>query len=320
MKTICLIALSAVYISALASVLPFTEPFETPAVTNGAINGQNEWMLTGGTNAIVQTDAVQSGSQALKIQNSQVAHALSNTQNSVWLSFHARITAAPDINPVVTNANTSIAFFVDTNRYLVVYSGTNQIVLSSQIPVAVWTRFDIYCDYARTNWMISVNGTNAAYGLSLYSDNRQLQSVLIDNNSTNAVYFDELAVQEVEPTNLVANIDKDRDGLPDWWEQHYFGSITNAATNSVGSNGLTLLQSYIAGLNPGDAADTFDLTRLAEKKFSWVRKSGRQYDVYWTSNLTSGFTYIETAAGSEFEDTSTNRTLKPSGFYQIRVH
>jgi hypothetical protein len=145
-----------------------------------------------------------------------------------------------------------------------------------------------------------------------------MESVLIANSSTNAVYFDELAIQETEPAGAV--IDTDGDSIPDWWEQRHFGGITNSIATGIASNGLTHLQSYIANFDPKNPSDKLSITMGTGRKFNWSRKPDRQYEVYWTSNLTTGFTYIQTVTGSEFEDTNTVRTTKESGFYQIRVH
>ena len=303
-------------ITAVGSPLPFSESFDT--LTSGAVNAQNEWVSPTGT-ANIQSNVFAGGSKALQIQGARVTHALSNSTSSVWISFQARITAKPDANPSVTDTNTSVAFFVNTNLNLVVYSNQTAITLSKTIQTNTWTRFDIYCDYDKLKWALGVNGTNVAQNLPLFSGNRQMESVLIANDSTNAVYFDELAVQDTEPSSGV--IDSDGDSIPDWWEQHYFGGITNVSANGISSNGLSYLQSYIAGLDPADASDQLKLIRTDIRKFNWSRRPGRQYDVYWTSDLTAGFTLIsQNIATADFEDTNTVRTTAPFGFYQIRAH
>jgi hypothetical protein len=313
-----LLASASVLLSATASQLPFLETFDG-LTNNVSIQDQNEWMLTSGTNAIVQSGIVAANStQALEIQNSQITHSLSNTETSVWISFQARISAAPDTNPAVTNANTSVAFFVNTNLNIVVYSNTTPVELSIRMETNIWTRFDVYCDYSNLKWMLSVNGTNEAANLDLYSASSQIESLLLANEGPTSVYFDELAVQDTEPATVLA--DTDNDGIPDWWEQRYVGSITSAATNDVAVNGLSFLQNYVAGLNPDNSTDLIQVSQGTGRKLNWARKSGRKYDVYWTADLATGFTpiYTDVAAG-DFEDTATDRTERPAGFYQIRV-
>lgn len=301
--------------SVSASPLPFSETFDT--LNQGAVDSQNGWVALSGT-AIVQTNVAAAGPQALEMRNAQVTHSLSNSVPSVWVGFQTRIAARPDANPVLNGSNASVVFFVNTNLNLVVYSNQTPITLSQTIPTNTWIRFDIYCDYENLKWMLSVNGSCVAANLSLSSTNRQMESVLLSNNSTNAVYVDELAVQETEPAAAAA-IDTDGDSIPDWWEQRYFGGITNVSAGGMAANGMTFLQTYIAGLNPENPNDTLLLTKGAGRSLSWDRKPGRQYEIYWSSNLTSGFTYIQTVEGDEFEDTNTDRTAEPAGFYQIRV-
>jgi hypothetical protein len=297
---------------ASASQLPVSETFEVSnGVTNGTINGQNGWVVASGT-ANVQSSIVQSGSQALEVQSGTVTHALSNNGMAVRLSFQARITAIPETDPEVTNANTSVAFFVNTNLNIVVYSNQTPVTLACAIQTNTWTRFDVYCDYNSKQWSLNVDGTPAAQNLGLYSENTQLESVLIANNSAAPAYFDELAAEDADDT--------DGDGMPDWWELCHFGGITNANAECVSSNGMTYFQCYVAGLTPDNSEDMLALNKQNGRKFNWARKPGRLYDIYWTTNLASGFTCIRPSiATDEFEDTDVSRTQKPAGFYQIRV-
>lgn len=290
-------------------MLPFSENFDT--LTLGSIDTKNDWVSLAGTNNI-QSDMIAGGSQALEIKSGAVQHALSNTNGgtSVWVSFQARITAAPSEAPIVTNSNTSVAFFVNTNLNLVVLNGTNEFVLSKKMELDFWTRFDVYCDYGSLTWKLNVNGTNVAENLNLFSRNPQIDSLVIANQSSASAYFDELVIETTDDTNS--------NGIPDWWEQRHFGGITNAPSDVV-TNGMTCEQMYIAGLEPNSTNDVLTLAQTDRKKFNWNRKTGRKYDIYWSSNLTSGFTFIQTATGSEFQDTATNRTERPTGFYKIKV-
>ena len=314
MKLRCLLVFWCSVLLATASQLPFSDTFD--ALASGSIDAQNGWTNLSGK-ADLQSNVFVSSSQALIIQTGMVTHAISSGGASVWTSFQAFITAAPSAPPVVTDANTSIAFFINTNLNLVVYSNQTPTQLNAVIQTNTWTRFDVFCDYNTQKWILSVNGTNVAENLGLYSASSQIESLLIANESPDAVYFDDLAVLDTEPTGII--VDTDKDGIPDWWEQRYFGGVTNAIANQTGTNGLTYLQTYLAGLNPENTNDRLLLTKTVGRKFNWERNPARQYDIYWTSNLTSGFTYIQTATTNEFEDSDTGRTGKSSGFYQIRV-
>lgn len=310
MSKYALLILVSLVLSANASEIPFSENFD--ALAPGSIDTKNDWVSLSGTNNI-QSDVIAGGSQALEIKSGMVQHYLSNTSGgtSVWVSFQARITAAPNTTPVVTNANTSVAFYVNTNLNLVVLDGTNApFELSKAMELNSWTRFDVYCDYGSQTWKLNVNGTNVAENLRLYSSNPQIDSLVIANESSASAYFDELVVETTDDTN--------NNGIPDWWEQRYFGGTTNAPSGIV-TNGMTCEQMYIAGLEPDVTNDALTLAQTDRKRFNWNRKTGRRYDIYWASNLTSGFTFIQTATGSEFQDTATNRTERPAGFYKIKV-
>lgn len=316
MKNIFIHLIASLSLTATATTLPLSETFD--GLSLGSVAGQNDWTLLSGI-AQVQTNAVATGTKALEIQDGSVSHALSSGGSSVWVRFQARITVAPSDNPTVINANTSVAFFVNTNRNLVVYSNTTPIELSVQMETNVWTQFDVYCDYTASTWMLSVNSNTVAQQLGLYSASSQLESLLIANDSASSAYVDELTVQDTELSAGLA--DSDSDGLPDWWELRHFGSITNATPGGLAANGRSYLDAYIAGLDPADETATFSVTRLNARKFGWSRQPSRQYDIYWASNLISGFSMIyANITASEFEDTNTVRTAETSGFYQIRVH
>ena len=58
--------------------------------------------------------------------------------------------------------------------------------------------------------------------------------------------------------------DTDGDRLPDWWEQQYFGGITNAVASATNTTGWTNLQTYRRGCNPLQSltSDTNNVLKL----------------------------------------------------------
>ena len=303
-----------------ASQLPFLETFEVAdGVTNGTIAGQNGWALLDSGTADVQSDIFHTGAQALQIQNSEVSHDLSSGGSAVWLHFQARCEEAPSANPTVTDANTSLAFFVNTNLNLVVYSNTIPVVLSAQIPTNAWTRFDIYCDYDDLYWDLSMDGINVAAGLPLYSTNSQLESMIIGNEGASPVYLDQIDIADTEQT--VSGLpDTDSDEIPDWWEQKNFGGPTNVVAGDIsGNDDLTYLQTYIAGVSPF-ISDPFMVSSVPTGNgLSWNPVQSRFYSVYWTSSLTNAFTWLQDLPypQSEFIDTMHNE--ETTGFYRLKV-
>ena len=116
--------------------------------------------------------------------------------------------------------------------------------------------------------------------------------------------------------------DSDDDGLPDWWEHTYCGGATNANPSAMCSNGVnSLLEGYILGLNPTNANERFevlDFTLGAQDEFRWNAVSGRVYSVYWTTNLLSGFQYMETNIPWT-QGGFTNTPSAPCGYYKVEV-
>lgn len=311
---ILLFVVGAAVCSLTAAPLPFAETFDGLAA--GAINGQNGWNATG-TTARVQSSNVYQG-QALEITDASVDHDLTGTTNSVWLSFRARCTALSDQTPTVTDPDTSVAFFVNTNGFLTVYSNTTPVELSVQMPLDVWTRFDVYCDYDALTWNLSVNKTNVAAGLPLYSAGRRVSGLHIQNNASSAAYVDSIAVSDREPVE--DPVDTDGDDLPDWWEYRHFGSVSAGRPGDMASNRVNDVRgAYIAGLDPHQS-ERFRMKRLdpVGRKLSWRARPGRRYSVYWSTNLLEGFSLVRSGLTGD-GDLQVPVTNRASGFYRVEV-
>ena len=281
-----------VAVSVFAS-LPVIENFDSALATN-------VWTTNG---------AVGVESSALKIINGTATRTIAetNTLKQIRISFSARISDLPQSDPAeIINTQTSVAFYVATNGQLVVYDGTNKTTLSTVVPTTNWVRFDIFCDYNANLWSLNMDKTEVAAGLEFYSTSSQLESVVISNNSTNSVLFDTLIItDDTIPTD---------GSIPAGWEAQY-----GVATNYVPLNGRTMLENFIAGLDPTDPNDGLELTRGADGSLTWNQKLNRTYDIQWTTDLMDGFSEanIETVVVSgKFKP---NLEADPSRFYRIRV-
>jgi len=141
-------------------------------------------------------------------------------------------------------------------------------------------------------------------------------AIEITEGSTNALFVD-----SIEIANSLD--DSDDDGLPDGWEELYYGDL-DANPGDLSSNGVnTVVEAYIAGLDPTDPNDVFlitDLRPLTSKSIlEWTAASGRVYAVYWTSNLLNGFgaPWETNLTGGVFTDTT--HSAEEKGFYKIDV-
>lgn len=122
----------------------------------------------------------------------------------------------------------------------------------------------------------------------------------------------------------VPDADIDADGLPDWWEEQYFGGSTNADASAAAANGLnTIEQAYIAGLDPADPLSYFDLAAqqaVSPVAFRWNAVSGRVYSIYWTTNLLNGFQPLATnIVWPQSSWTDQVNGVQGAGFYRIKV-
>lgn len=312
MKRFCIVLIAGWFAVTGFAQLPFVETFD--GLNAGSLSNQNDWVVNG--SALVQTNDAQTG-KAIQISGASVSHEIGNTNSTMWLTCWAKYTDLPGQNPVVAT-NTCLAFYINTNGNLVVFSNTTPVVLGVAIPTNLWARFDVYCDHDSGTWDLSVNKTNVCAGLPLYADNRQFSTVQIQNESTAAVYVDEISVADVEPATDI--IDGDNDGIPDWWEQKYFGGIHAADANSLAENGVnTLGEVYLAGLSPL-GTERFEVFSSLAGQLSWVGHPGRNYSVYWTTNLAAGFTLLQAnIPWTQNEFTDEAGIAAPAGFYQLRV-
>ena len=88
--------------------------------------------------------------------------------------------------------------------------------------------------------------------------------------------------------------DGDGNGLPDTWEQQFFGGA-GVNPSAVCSNGInTVIEAYVAGLNPTNSSARFGITNHTRNLIQWNAVSGRVYNVYWTTNLLAVFQTFET--------------------------
>jgi len=112
-------------------------------------------------------------------------------------------------------------------------------------------------------------------------------------------------------------LDTDTDGLPDWWESRYFGSITNALPQAPAANKLNNLQCYWLGLDPTNPNSTFKVQAAVQpgtgySQITWSSVGGKTYAVEYANSLvasdasfTQALTVTETNVPAGVESTET---------------
>ncbi|MEY4489997.1 MAG: hypothetical protein RIQ79_2505 [Verrucomicrobiota bacterium] len=93
-----------------------------------------------------------------------------------------------------------------------------------------------YDTYRFTHW------TNSSYPATVYRD--------VWGRSFNPISFVLLEATTATAHYLPASRDTDADGVPDWYELEYYGTLTNTAASDTDGDGVTLLQEYQNGTHP----------------------------------------------------------------------
>ncbi len=116
---------------------------------------------------------------------------------------------------------------------------------------------------------------------------------------------------------------------PYWWlAANGWTNNFEAAESAVGDNGLQLWESFVAGLDPHNAGDVFEVTNHASGLSSggfvvqWPAMTGHVYSVCWTPNLATGFQELPGATNIVWPQESFTDTLhgaNAEGVYQVRV-
>jgi subtilisin family serine protease len=100
--------------------------------------------------------------------------------------------------------------------------------------------------------------------------------------------------------NLASLVDTDGNGLPDWWEQQYFGQLTGTdPTADPDHDGQDNLAEFLAGTNPTNPASVFHVNAPAlvagnGVAVAWPSVAGRYYRLLRSTNLWSGASVVQT--------------------------
>jgi hypothetical protein len=123
--------------------------------------------------------------------------------------------------------------------------------------------------------------------------------------SYNSDWSDQWATMKVElkgfrdahPGLMDYSADSDSDGMPDWWECHYFGNLSAAngsRTSDQDGDGFCDLYEYLAGTNPTNAASVLKVSSIEEQEagmvISWQSVTGKLYAVQRATNMVNGLT------------------------------
>jgi hypothetical protein len=128
--------------------------------------------------------------------------------------------------------------------------------------------------------------------------------------------------------NPGGNEDCDNDGIPDSWEEDYFGSSIGAdPEDDPDADGLNNLGEYVAGTDPTNAASFFAITNTTKIASGLVldwspSTEGRVYSVLWSEILSesNSFEVLESnLLYPKSSYTDTTHQVESEGFYKVEV-
>ena len=123
-------------------------------------------------------------------------------------------------------------------------------------------------------------------------------------------------------TEITFGPDSDSDGMPDSWEQTWFGGAANPSDDPDG-DGLTNLQEYQAGTNPLDGTNYLRIASILSGSLTFPSVTGLLYRVETADDLVSNVwtTLSNNVPGSgnllQISDPGASNLLRR--FYRVRL-
>ncbi len=186
--------------SASFSVLPFEEPFN--ALTNGALNGQRDWVST---DAAVQSSVARGGKAcSITSGSGRIEHTFIGGHTNVWTKLDIRpVRGEPRTPPT----GTTFAYYVNSNGVVMAYNGNTATNLPAVVPADTWVRFETHTDYANTNWDLYLNGSRIAENLDFFSGDRNWDTAFgVYGVATGVTYVDNVYLGKTRGTSSPGSV------------------------------------------------------------------------------------------------------------------
>ncbi|MEN8254624.1 MAG: hypothetical protein ABFR33_04055 [Verrucomicrobiota bacterium] len=322
----------------------YSDNFEEPAfktlVSFSNIEGQASWVVTAGSAYVYSNSPaiLGGGDQELGLLSGALAYrniSGNNLDTNMTCQFKVGRTAdmTGQMRLGAGGADNAAIIHIDFDSAsgIGVYDG------GTGNYVNVWSEFDsndVYqvkteIDFATQTYDITIDNLTDATSASLNTVDFEHAKTLGDfTDSLATLRFDaqthSLWVDDILLYGPLSLVDSDGDGLPDTWELGYYSHITdNVTSNDIVANAVnTALQAYIAGFDPTDSGAFFIITDISDSAgnpvIQWNQAVGRQYDIYWSPNLTLGFAPLHPDfVGGSYTDTVNGANSE--GFYKIDV-
>ena len=218
--------------------------FETNSSSTGIINITNSASLIAGSSPCIGTDGT----------SSYFAGVLDE------ISIYNRALLASEIT-TICNAGSAGKF--STPPYFITQPTNQQTFVGSNVTFSVVAGGNAplhYQWYAFKTGLLA-NATNTTLTLSnVQTNTSDSYYVVITNNFGSAAASASLIV--IDPA-----IDADGNGLPDWWENYYFGHTGVNPNADLDGDGWTNMQEYQNGTNPNSADAPFAIQVTQPSKY-----------------------------------------------------
>ena len=169
--------------------------------------------------------------------------------------------------------------------------------------------------------VLSYDRSLALLGTNLLSFVQPSQSTL------NATSRDRGRIERIDLVVSIQPTDNDHNGLPDYWEDMFFGRLGIDPNGDADGDGVKNIDEYRAGTDPTDPNSRFAFIAVEPYpsggvRVQWRSADGRSYTLQRSSQLLSGFTNLATgitatAPANTFLDT-TATTGEPF-FYRLKL-
>ena len=172
------------------------------------------------------------------------------------------------------------------------------------------------------NWNVNWGDNNQSqFTVPMTGIGENFGSNIVVNSTLNGAYRFTLNDQTGAYALTVA--DTDGNGLPDSWEQLYFGHLGVNPSADADGDGLTNLQEYQAGTSPTDAGNALRILAVQRTgnnlAITFSTATGKQYFIEQRTNLTTGgwSALPGTVAGSGAPQSVT--ATNAIGCYRVRL-
>jgi len=239
----------------------------------------------------------------------------------------------PASNTTITSSNYNVVVRADRTTSAVWYritdgNGTGQWAQATAIwpsTVGLNTTYPLEWRFNYTN--VPTNGTALIQARLL----RLTSSTNMNLTDDVAGHFTTLNT----PVTTGQVLDSVGDGIPNAWRQQYFSAVdpTGMTTNNQScascdpdGDGFSNLQEYLAGIDPTNSASTLQITSITRQPNGdnvvvWTSASGKNYQLYATTNLAGAYapvggTIPSAGATTSYTDTGVTDATK---YYKVKV-